>query len=128
MDGSSPDQALKARSWLYLLAMGFGVALVALLEWRTDEDTVTLSVILLSSLALGAMRARSFWVAGLLIGASVFLADLFAQVIGQHPIYVHTAKPFAADPSTLALIGPALIASAMGAGIAKLVRSGRSNA
>jgi hypothetical protein len=117
-------QRLAPRPWLYLFALAVGIALVGFFEWRTDEATVTLSVILLASLILGALKARAFWLTGVLIGATVYAVDLFARLSGLHPIYEHAART-PADPTTLVLMVPALIAAAVGAGLSALVRPKR---
>ena len=117
-------QRLSASPWLYLFGVGAGVGAVTVFEWRTDEDTITLGVILLASLILGALRARAFWLTGIVLGASVYAIDLFARVSGLHPIYEHAAKT-PADPTTLVLVVPALVAAGIGAGLAALVRPRR---
>jgi hypothetical protein len=115
----------------YLLALGCAVLAVGTFEWRTDEDAVTLAVLVTASCALGALRPRLFWLSGLAVGSVVAILNQLTELTGLRPIYESAAEAKAHGAaygiSLAVLIVPALAASAMGAGVRTLVRRSSGN-
>jgi hypothetical protein len=116
----------------YIAALGCAALAIGTFEWRTDEDVVTLAVLVTASCALGALRPRLFWLSGLALGSVVAILNLFTVLTGIRPIYESAAeaKSHGAgyDVSLAVLIAPALAAAAIGAGVRTLTRrsSGKS--
>jgi hypothetical protein len=111
---------------VYLLALGCAVLAVGTFEWRTDEDAVTLAVLVTASGALGAIRPRLFWVSALAVGSVVAILNLFTTLTGLRPIYESAAEAkthgAAYGLSLALLIVPALAAAAIGAAVSTGVR------
>jgi hypothetical protein len=110
----------------YLAALLFATALVGGTEWFTDEDLLTMSVILLASGYLGWFMPKLFAVSGLAVGLVVPTIAVFSQLSGVHPAYESTLQAAAHGPSYAAglfmLIGPALIAAFVGRSLARVRR------
>lgn len=115
----------------YFALLFLGVAIVAFFEWRTDEDTLTMLALLVSSLALGAYRPRQFIVSGIILGSSITLISLFSLLTGLHPIYdagsQGHSRGFFDAATMLVLIVPALAASFLGRLISGKVGKGRGD-
>lgn len=102
----------------YLSALLIASAAVAISEWRTDEDIITMSVLLLVSFGLGFYRPRLFFWSAVVTGSVVALLGLLSQVTGLQPVYSDGAaggNGGVAQPATmLVLIVPALVAAFAG--------------
>jgi hypothetical protein len=111
----------------YAIALLAAVAALAGFEWRTDEEIITLAVLIASSFALGAFRPRLFWLSGIAIGLVVPALALLTLVAGIRPIY-ETASQAAAHGtnyvlSLIVLVLPAILLAWLGSLIGKQVRS-----
>lgn len=104
---------------VYGLALAAAVAVLAALEWRTDEDLVTLMVLAATSFAMGALRPRLFWLSALVLGGVVPALNVFTTLTGLRPIYETAAQAAAHGVayglSLGVLVIPALVAAALGA-------------
>jgi hypothetical protein len=106
------------------VSMGYAIALLAAagvvggFEWRTDEDLVTLAVLVAASFALGFFRPRRFWISGIIVGLVVPALGLLTLVTGVRPVY-ETASQAAAHGanyvlSLILLALPALLLAWLG--------------
>jgi hypothetical protein len=111
----------------YFAALLFAIALVGGTEWSTDEDTVTMLVLLLASGSLGWFRPRMFAVSGIAVGLVVPAIAVFSQSTGAHPRYETVRQAAAHSPSyaasLLILIAPALVAAFVGRALARMRRT-----
>jgi hypothetical protein len=111
----------------YFAALLFGIGLVAGAEWLTDEDMVTMMVLLLASGSLGWFMPRLFAISGVAVGLVVPGIAVFSQSTGLHPGYETARQAAAHGPSyaasLLILIGPALLAAFFGRALARLRRT-----
>ncbi len=98
-------------------------ALVTVDRIGTSDDSgqVSLAVLLLGSGLLGCAAPRLAWLAGLVLGAALAVANLVYATWGPAP--AHPMRP-AAAATLLVLIAPALVAAYLGAGLGWLVRRG----
>ena len=96
----------------YFFALLLAAAIVGATEWSTDEDTVTMLTIIVTSAALGCLRPRFFALSGLAVGLVVPAIAAFSQLTGMHPSYETAAQAAAHGPryaaSLLVLVVPAL--------------------
>ena len=107
---------------LALLAGGF----VATVELHTTEVTLTIAVLAGSSLILGFVGPRWFWLWGVFLGSSVPGAYLAAAILQITPRELPQPVGIATDIEVgLFTIAVATIASAIGAAAAGTTRSVR---
>jgi hypothetical protein len=103
----------------YLACLVLGVAVVALCEWRTDEDLITLGVLAVASFAAGAVRPSLFWLSGLVLGLVVPGLNLLTTLTGWRPVYETAAQAGAHGVgyalSLMILVLPALVFAGLGA-------------
>lgn len=101
---------------LHGLLVAAGGALILIVEWHTDEVTVTLVVLLLIAAGLGAARPGAAVYSGLAIGLVLPLAYLVVTLSGRfQPLYL-VAPPSLTDAAILAsLVLPATAAAMTGA-------------
>jgi hypothetical protein len=103
----------------YLMALGCAALVIGFFEWRTDEDAVTLMVLVTASGALGALRPGLFWLSALALGSVVAVLNLFTTLTGLRPVYETAAQAkahgVAYGVSLAILIVPALAAAGVGA-------------
>ena len=78
---------MSGRGVLYPVAVAGCVIAVATTEWRTDEDMVTLVVLVASGLILGWLQPRLFALSGVLLGLIVPLINLLTLMSGLRPAY-----------------------------------------
>ena len=115
---------------LYLVGLLTCVAIVAAVEWRTDEDLVTLTVIVAASFGAGLLRPHAFWLSGILLGACPAGLNIFTRLTGLRPIYETQAQAVSHGLvyglSLLVLAVPAVLAAAIGAFASRAFRASRS--
>lgn len=102
----------------YFVFLLLGMAVVAVFEWRTDEDILTMLALLIGSAALGAYRPSRFALSGIIMGSTITLVGLFSLTTGLQPVYGgapqgHQGSVLGAM-SMLVLTLPALLASFVG--------------
>jgi hypothetical protein len=114
---NEPDQEAAMKT--YLATLVCAVLVVGVFEWRTDEDTVTLLVLLTASCGLGALRPKLFWLTAIAVGSVIAALNLLTAVTGFRPIYETAAQTQAHSTaygvSLMVLVLPALAAAALGA-------------
>lgn len=102
----------------YRIALLIGCGLVAMSEWRTDEDIITMTTLLAASFILGFYRPRLFILSAICVGSVVALFSMFSLLTGYQPVYRAGADQgggsLAGAASMLVLIGAALPAAWLG--------------
>jgi hypothetical protein len=106
---------LRARL-LHGLLVVLGGALILIVEWHTDEVTITLAVLLLVAAGLGAARPGAAAYSGIAVGLTLSLAYLVVTLSGRfQPLYL-VAPPSLIDVAILStLVLPAIAAAMTGA-------------
>jgi hypothetical protein len=103
---------------IYFTGLLLSLALVANMEWRTDEATVTMAVLLVASLALGWFRPRLFLLSGVVLGLAVAAINQFTLLTGIRPNYESAAEASTHHLgyvlSLAVLVIPAVIAAFVG--------------
>lgn len=101
---------------LHALLVVLGGALILYVEWHTDEVMVTLAVLLLVAIGLGAARPRAAIYSGIAIGLVLSLAYLVVTLSGRFQPLYQVAPPSLTDVAILsALVLPAIAAAMIGA-------------
>jgi hypothetical protein len=102
----------------YVVGLLLSLAIVATMEWRTDEAPLTLGALLVVCLALGWYRPRLFLLSGLVVGLVVAALNLFTLLTGIRPGYEAAAEANAHHLgyvlSLAILVIPAVIAAFIG--------------
>lgn len=102
----------------YLAGLFLSLAIVANMEWRTDEDLITMAAIVVSSAVLGSLWPRRFLLSGLLLGLVVPAVNVFTLVTGVRPQYETDAKANGHTAlfvvSLAVLVLPAIVAACIG--------------
>ena len=105
----------KAGPYLLALALGLGIGC---LDFHATEVQGAVLLMLLGGVGLGGLLANGAWLAGVILGAGIFLANVLARAVGYQP-------PSAPQPNVcaalLALL-PALVGVAFGVGTRRLLR------
>lgn len=111
----------------YLMALLIGCGSVAMSEWRTDEDIITMTTLLAASFILGFYRPRLFVLSAICVGSVVALVSLFSLLTGYQPVYRAGADQvggsLADAASMLVLIGATLPAAWLGGLVRPLLHS-----
>jgi hypothetical protein len=111
----------------YLLALLIGCGLVAMSEWRTDEDIITMTTLLVASFILGFYRPRLFILSAICVGSVVAMVSLLSLLTGYQPVYQAGAGQGGGSltdaASMLVLIGAALPAAWLGGLVRPLLQS-----
>lgn len=91
-----------------------------------DAGQASLLVLLLASVVLGFAAPRRAWVAGLVLGAAIALANMVYVEWG--PALAHPIEPsgLGGAATLLVLIVPAMVAAYLGAGAAWLLKRSRT--
>lgn len=108
------------RTSFFWMSVVSAFALIVFFEWRTDEETITLAVIVASAAVCGFVRPRLFWVAGIVLGVAVAAADVTMGLTGWLPRYAAKPPTLGGSISLVVLAVPSLIGAAIGAGIGRL--------
>jgi hypothetical protein len=98
----------------YYAALAIGVAIMTAYQWSADESLMTVAVLSLIGLTLGALEPRRAWVSGLLVGLVVTGVNAFETLSGVRPPYEDAAHSLMHDARWLVLLAPALAASTAG--------------
>jgi hypothetical protein len=102
----------------YLMALLIGCGLVAMSEWRTDEDIITMTTLLAASFILGFYKLRLFVLSAICVGSVVAMVSVLSLLTGYQPVYQAGAGQdegsLADAASMLVLIGAALPAAWLG--------------
>ena len=109
----------------YAAALLSGVGLMTAYEWTADESRVTVMVLGLVAMALGALRPRRALLSGVLVGLVVAGVIGFEALSGLRPAYEMRAQTLVGSLRWLILLLPALSAAALGALIGRRLRSVR---
>jgi len=99
---------------LYAPALLVGVGGMILYQWSADESLVTLVVLALICLALGALSPRRLWLSALPVGLVVAAVNVFETLTGVHPAYETARHGLAHNLRWVVLVAPALMAVAAG--------------
>ena len=110
--------ATKGSAMRYVFTLVPALAVVAFVEWSTDEDMMTMLIICVASCALGVLFPRMLLLSGLLIGLVVPAIAVVSQATAWHPGYETAAQAarhhLGYAVSLTVLIVPAIIAAALG--------------
>ena len=109
----------------YVLALAAAVgAVVTVDRLGTSDDAgqVSLGVLLLAGALLGFAAPRWAWLAGVVVGAAIGLANVVYVMWGPAPTHPIEPGGLAGAATLLVLIVPATIAAYLGAGAAWLLR------
>ena len=112
----------------YALALSAAVTALLWVDWNGGSDDagqVALLVLLISAALMGFASPRWAWLAGMVLGVAIAVADLAYIALGV--VRTHPTEPagIGGAASLLVLILPAMIAAYLGAGIARLTRHRR---
>lgn len=111
----------------YMIALLIGCCLVAISEWRTDEDIITMTTLLLVSSVLGFFRPKLFILSAICVGSVVAMVSLFSLLTGYQPVYQAGADQIGGSlgdaASMLVLIGASLPAAWLGGLVRPLLLS-----
>lgn len=108
---------------LYPLLVLAGLVFILFFEWHTDEDLVTLAMLLTIAGVLGLARPNRFIVSGVLLGLSLSFAHALTLLFpGLRPGYEAAPLSAGVTASLAVLIVPSLIAAAIGARVARHLR------
>ncbi len=109
----------------YPVALLFGLGLMTAYEWSADESRITVMVLGLVAMALGALRPRRALLSGVLVGLVVAGVIGFEALSGLRPAYEMRTQTFIGSLYWLILLLPALSSAALGALIGRRLRSAR---
>jgi hypothetical protein len=120
------EGVMRALAYVVALILAVGV-LVTVDRWGSSDDAgqVSLAVLLLFGAVLGFAAPRWAWLAGLVVGAAIAVANMVYLTWG--PARAHPIEPggLAGAATLLVLIVPAMLAAYLGAGAAWLLRRSR---
>jgi hypothetical protein len=105
----------------YTIALVSGLAVVAVYEWCADESTMTVIILAVVALILGALRPRQALFSGALLGMVVTTILCFEALSGIRPTYKTQAQTPLQSLHWLVLLAPALTAASLGAWIGRSV-------
>lgn len=109
----------------YMIALLISCGLVAISEWRTDEDIITITTLLAASFILGFYRPRLFVLSAICVGSVVTMVSLLSLLTGYQPVYQAGAGQGGGSltdaASMLVLMGAALPAAWLGGLVRPLV-------
>jgi hypothetical protein len=120
------EGVMRAVAYVVALVLAAGVLVtVDRLGSSDDAGQVSLAVLLLVGAGLGFAAPRWAWVAGLVVGAAIAIANMVYVTWG--PVRAHPIEPsgLAGAATLLVLIVPAMLAAYLGAGVAWLWRRSR---
>ncbi len=121
------ESLLRVLGYLAALLAAAGVLVtVDRIGSSDDAGQVSLAVLLLCGVLLGFLAPRWAWLAGIVLGAALAVANMVYVTWGPAP--AHPMKPagVAGAATLLVLIVPAMVACYLGAGAAWLWRDRRS--
>lgn len=104
-----------ARGIAYVAAVVAGLVGMTWYEWSADESRVTVVILSLITLLLGAMRPRQAVLSGVLVGLVVSGVTGFEALSGIRPAYEIQAQTLAHSVYWLILLPPALMSATLGA-------------
>jgi hypothetical protein len=107
---------------VYSASLLGGLALMTGYEWSADENRLTVIVLGLIALALGALRPRRALLSGALVGLVVTGVIGFEALSGIRPGYEARAQTLVHSLHWLILLAPALTSAAVGARIGRHLR------
>jgi hypothetical protein len=117
---------MRAVAYVVALIAAVGV-LVTVDRVGTSDDAgqVSLAVLLLAGASLGFAAPRWAWLAGLVVGAAIAVANMVYVIWGPAP--AHPIKPggLTGAATLLVLIVPGVLAAYLGAGAARVWRRSR---
>jgi hypothetical protein len=117
------EGTMRAVGYVLALAVAVGaVVTVDRLGTSDDAGQVSLAVLLLAGALLGFAAPRWAWLAGLVVGAAIGLANVVYVTWGPAPVHPIQPGGLAGAATLLVLIVPAMIAAYLGAGAAWLWR------
>lgn len=101
---------------LNIPAIAAGAAVVTWTEWRTDEVTVVLALLVAISFACGLAWPRRALLSGAVLGLAMPLAHVITEALGRfRPSYMFEAPSVSWAAQLLVLVVPALVAAGAGA-------------
>lgn len=109
----------------YSTALAAGLGLMTWYEWSADEGGVTVVVLGLITLVLGALRPRQAMISGAVLGLVVAGVIGFEALTGIRPAYEAGAQTLAHSLYWLILLAPALSAASVGGRIGRQLRGTR---
>jgi hypothetical protein len=107
----------------YSTALAVGLGLMSWYEWSADEGSVTVVVLGLIALVLGALRPRQALISGFVLGLVVTSVIGFEALTGVRPAYEARAQTLAHSLYWLVLLAPALSAASVGGRIGRRLRT-----
>jgi hypothetical protein len=120
------EGVMRAVAYVMALVLAAGVLVtVDRLGSSDDAGQVSLAVLLLVGAVLGFAAPRWAWLAGLVVGAAIAVANMVYVTLG--PARAHPIEPggLSGAATLLVLIVPAMLAAYLGAGAAWLLRGSR---
>jgi hypothetical protein len=111
---------------VYSAALATGMVVMAGYEWWADESRMTVFILSLVALVLGALRPRQAVLSGALVGLVVAGTIIFEAASGIRPAYEAQAQTLAHGLFWLILLVPAVSSAAVGRWIGRLLRFGPS--
>jgi hypothetical protein len=103
----------------YAVALAAGAGLMAAYEWSSDESRVTVCILGLIALVLGAVRPRQAVLSGAVVGLVVAGVIGFEAVSGIRPWYEVRAQTLGDSLGWTILLAPAVCSALLGAQIGR---------